>query len=424
MSGENTNKKLTEFYQLRKGNIPRLDTNVTVDTIPKASTSENLDKNLRIENNSSIDSDSSSSNSNGKEYISISDSEPEIAINDNLLNDTSILENQNLDINMAEKKDLNITEALKFISTFDGNSEKLHQFLECADMIYDDLKATEYPKFLRLMKKLLTGIAYNETVKYITYEDWESLKTDLKTRFSEIRSKLEVSQELNTIFQKPNEDVRTFGSRVQSLLCQFNDICRSEAGPGSENIIRILNSQTALVSFQEGLHKDIKIIVKSANCKTLKESISKAVEEEVLLKKNSVQDNLIKKCQYCHKIGHTADKCFGLKNLKKHNSESKGLNSNIEGKPSSSSLNQSSSHNILCSYCKKKGHHIENCYSRKNSEARKSQNNSNSQNNRATTSNNAISGNLNLINLNSEDSGNSNRLDQLPLNRAVRAKDL
>lgn len=251
----------------------------------------------------------------------------------------------------------------------------------------------------------------------------------MRTRFTDIRSKLQVSQELNTASQKNNEDVRTFGSRVQALLCQLNDICISEAGEGSQVIIESLNSQTALISFQEGLNHNIRILVKAANCKTLKESIAKAVEEELLLNRHDSlknnKNNSVRKCQFCHKNGHTADRCFSIRNNPNRNM--KDNNSNSSNKNSESQIKQisvDSSRKLQCSYCKKIGHHIDNCFSRKNSEARKGKNGNNANNKPSTSNTSSNSEKLNVINMNSVNSGNLNRLDQSSLNRAVRAKDL
>lgn len=381
------------FPIFRKGNIPKSNQN------PSCSKSS---KTAILVENSNSDSDTTSIDLN-KTFLSTSENL------DNL--DSS----RGSNLEMA-KKDLNNIEALKFISTFDGTASKLHQFLECADIFYDDLKDTEHPKFLRLMKRLLIDKAYDETVKHTVYDDWDSLKEDLVYKFSEIRSKLEVSQELNTISQNQNEDVRSFASRVQTLLCKLNDICIYETGDGSEKIVKTLNAQTALVAFQEGLNKDIRIIVKSANCKNLKNSIEKAIEEEALSKRHiQSQTNSSVKCQFCRKNGHTADKCFSLRNTKNNNNKS-SLKSNNSVIESQSTKPFSGNKNITCSYCKKLGHHIDNCYSRKNSEARKSKTDSSGSDNKTDSKK------MNVVDI--KDSGNLNRLEQSLSNRAVRARDL
>lgn len=153
------------------------------------------------------------------------------------------------------KNELKISDALKFIPSFHGTPTDLHQFLECCDMFYEELKDSKYNKFLCLMKKNLIGKAYSETVKHIKYATWNDLKVDLKKRFSEILSKLEISQELNSISHRRDENVRDFGSRVQKLLYQLNDICITEAGEGSEKYVESINKKTA---FQEGLNGKIR----------------------------------------------------------------------------------------------------------------------------------------------------------------------
>lgn len=267
------------------------------------------------------------------------------------------------------------------------------------------------------MKKVLVGKAYDETVKHIEYNSWDELKQDLKNRYTEVRSKLQVSQELNTIKQKNDEDVRSYGCRVQELLSLLNDICITEAGVGSEKFVESINSHTALVAFQEGLNNNIRIIVKASNCKTLNESISKAIEEESLNKRHigSVENSSnVLKCQICKKRGHTADRCYKFR--PKTNSQN---NSVPQSKNSGDNKNNYT--NITCAYCKKNGHHIDNCYTLKNKDKRNNQSNDNSKNNSQNSKALTV---VNSDNIKVNDSGNEKGLDQLKSNRAVRAKDL
>ncbi len=321
---------------------------------------------------------------------------------------------ENLCSNINSNMDtLNVSQALKFIPSFDGTPSNLHQFIECSNIIHDSLKDTEYPKFLNLMIKLLVGKAYNETVKNKKYETWDALKKDLQSKYKEIRSKIQVSEQLNNCRQKYNEDVRSFGNRIEDLLCQLNDICITEIGTGSEKTVETLNGNTALVAFQEGLNDKIRTIVKSAHCKSLKEAITSACEEEALLKRRfNFENKNSPKCKICNKIGHVSEKCFKAKNRNNSNVSNGSLQQSNDIKSHETKINKPQ---ITCAYCKKLGHHIENCYSRKNKEEKKSQSNNNS---KASTSRE-----MNLVNTNSL-SGNEKRLDQFSANWAVRAKDL
>ena len=73
--------------------------------------------------------------------------------------------------------------------------------------------------------------------------------------------------------------MNSYSSRIQILLSKLNDLCIIEAGKGSKKIVELLNSQTALTAFQEGLNSNIRIVVKSANCKMLQAAITKACED-------------------------------------------------------------------------------------------------------------------------------------------------
>lgn len=441
--------EITDFYSLRKGSKVKANpnyqditsknklegqSNFSVSNFPSSSKNLNLNPNPE-----EITSDNS--NPNREKIASDSDSES----NSVDLNNTFLNYSENSDSNISivdskkqgeirnskmAKKDFNMFQAVKFISEFDGTPSKLHQFLECSDLIFDDLKDSEHNKFLLVMKKLLVGKAYDETVKHIVYDSWDDLKEDLKRRYTEVRSKLQVSQELNTVRQKKDEDVRSYGSRVQVLLSQFNDICITEAGTGSEKFVESINSHTALIAFQEGLNSNIRVIVKASNSKTLNESIAKAIEEEALSKRHvnygEYSSNIVK-CQICKKQGHSADRCYQFRpknNLQDHqSSRSKiptigSVNTNSSGGSGNNNKN-----NIVCAYCKKHGHHIDNCYTLKNKDKK------NSQSNEAPKNSSDNSKKLTVISSSNNNSannvsGNESGLDQSIPNRAVRARDL
>lgn len=379
--------KITQYYQIRKKSVIK-------NPLNKLTATNNLNEN-------NFDSDSSSSSV-----------EKNLPVSEQIINFNS---------NMGTAT-FKISEALKIIDPFDGSPSNLHKFIACCDLVQTALKPSDHIKFLGLMKYLLTGRAYDETVKHINYEDWPTLRNDLKLRYTDIRSKQQLSHELLTIFQKPNEDVRSFGARVEKLLSEFNDICITEAGAGSERYVEALNSQTALTSFQEGLTQNIRLIVKAYRCDTLRDAISRACEEEALTKRfgnlNRSSDKNIMKCQFCKKNGHSADKCFAIPGNKIENKSNLNSNnsSNSANSKSSSKPNSFSQSKLICSYCKKIGHHINDCYGRKIAESKKSKNEQ------------PLSVPLNVIKQDSQThvqpSENIKSLEQSIPNTIVRAKDL
>lgn len=422
-SEEDKQTKLTEFFRFRKGEKKKTNLKSNISVVLESDIS--IEENNQLSEISLVTDDNESDDSLeidfDKSFLSYS-IEP-------ITNSQSNKPCEQFNLNMAKKIDLNISFALKVISQFDGTPSELHQFLECCDLVHDDLKDSEHNKFLRLMKKLLVGKAYNETVKHNDYETWNDLKIDLKSRYSEICSKLQISQELNTISQRRNECVKDFGSRVQNLLSQLNDICITEAGAGSERFVESLNSHTALIAFQEGLNNKIRLVVKAANCKSLNDSIAKAAEEEVLNKRHeTLFENKNDSCQICGKKGHLANKCFSFVNKSNINSHSNSHN-NSQSKSSlnydsKSNTNRSEYQNITCAYCKKKGHHIEKCFLKIKAENNKTIQSS-VQPSQASNSQ-ASSKNLHVVthNCNEKQPENSNRLEHTLSNRAVRAKDL
>lgn len=158
MSGENSQNKLTEYYQLRKGDKLKFSKDIpsklvdidNSNTLKSKSETEinNLDQFGDI-NNIEEPEDVCSNEINSQSSIDFVESDSSLT-----LTQSSCSENFKMD-----KADLNIFEALKFIPEFDGTPSELHRFLECCSIIYDEIKVTEHAKFIRLMKKILTGKA-------------------------------------------------------------------------------------------------------------------------------------------------------------------------------------------------------------------------------------------------------------------------
>lgn len=243
---------------------------------------------------------------------------------------------------------------LKLVPNFSGNSRDLHKFITACELIYSGLREQDRTQFLQLIKLKLDGKAYN-LVKYKTLNTWDEFKKLIEREFTETRSIGHLQMELTCIRQGRNEDVKSFSTRLETLLHDLNEACINSQDVGAADTIKSLNSNIALKSFQEGLDPTIKLIVKACRFDKLSDAINRAIEEELTVKhmsKFSVTEKTqssIKSayCNYCKRTGHTKDTCY------------RKPNSTYNSKTVNSISSQQ------CAYCKKFGHHIQDCFSKK-----------------------------------------------------------
>lgn len=333
-----------------------------------------------------------------------------------LLNDqNSESKLDDLKTTMAFSVDLGI----KFIPEYDGSPQELDRFFLNADLLYKTLTDNKEKKlFVEFAKCRLRGKAFN-FIKYKNIENWDEFKKELRGQFSEAKSVEQLQVELVQIRQFRNEDVKIYGNRVEQTLSQLNDACILREGTDSSELIQKMNSNTALKAFQDGLKDPIKIIIKACRFTSLRESITKAIEEELSLNNNKMinpfhnynEQNKIIKCQICQRFGHIATNCVSFRNQNRsqfHNTSNYNNNSNIfrpsfnstsnfnqnqkpnqsnyrnfsqnlnksEQKPNLSSttyFNRSVNQMFInCGYCRKNGHHIRDCNKRKYVENKRS----------------------------------------------------
>lgn len=322
---------------------------------------------------------------------------------------------------------LNLNLAIKLIPEFDGSSKKLHKFISSCDIVHKKLNDEfNEESLIEIILLKLQDNAY-DVMQYKQFKNYQELRLELNTQFSETRPIEYLQVELVRAKQLPNEDVKSFAHKIENLLNDLNRACIAREGDDSSTIIQNLNATTALKSFEDGLKEPLQIIIKACRFKKLKEAISKALEEEATLNYKMTPTNLPRtgipmvnyrpNCQICKKIGHTAETCFRRNSNEYGTSKSssrvyENSNKNFAPKFSSSTTSpyQTSTPvqnvSIICDYCKRIGHHIKNCRKRKSIENHRSINNNQSS--------------INTI----ENSENTKPLAQSKPNTAVRVETL
>lgn len=248
------------------------------------------------------------------------------------------------ELNMANN--INLKSITKSIPEYDGNNLKLdlHKFLKCADLVFNNLSPENKNQFAEVLKIRLSGEAYQH-VKYQNFDSYEELKNSLNFQFGIKKSTAQIRLEFTKVYQKKEEDVRSYANRVQRLLHELNDASVVEEGVEAARILLNSNSNLAKVFFQEGLRQSLKNIIKGYRFETLQEAIVQACQEETLQTlTNTVRNESFNsiKCKICGKLNHTAKNCFQLNSKNQNNSSINTIN-------------------VFCKYCKKKGHEISDC---------------------------------------------------------------
>lgn len=290
--------------------------------------------------------------------------------------------------------------AIKLIPSFEGDSTKLQHFIACCDSVNKVVTDKDIPNFIHLLQSKINDIAFEQTFKYNEYTTWDELKKDLINEFSELYSSEHLQLELINIYQKRDECVKDYARRIQEILSKLNEACIRAEGNDAAKVIKSINSKTALRAFQEGLHDNIKLIIKACRFENFKDAVTKACEEELAYKLHKQKTNFLTpsrqqvKCQLCFKMGHTASSCYLRNPREQHSNPSnfptfpksqgpqrfnssnsipfRNTNVSFKGLPGPSNLpNQTIKPIFICTYCKNPGHQINYCFKRRKANANK-----------------------------------------------------
>lgn len=185
---------------------------------------------------------------------------------------------------------------------------------------------------------------------------------------------------------------------IEKITIDLNDACIASEGQEARNIVQNLNQKSALKAFVEGLQNPIKLIIKASRFNNLIDAVEAACEEERNNKtykghsqqSNSKNNHFKKniKCFKCGKPNHTADQCFTNSRrfpvYPNHSDSSRYVKTEAN-------INTIQ---IICRYCKKNGHTIEECRKRKFNNSRQNNNYDSSNFNNSRQNNNFNSSNF------------------------------
>lgn len=272
----------------------------------------------------------------------------------------------------TEKLTLNFI--TKLIKPYSGDRETLAAYLTNCDNAVALATPSQREILCKFILSQLEGKA-QLACSFKTFDNWNNLKTFLKTTFGEKKHSTHLLLDLQNCKQKSDETVTQFALRVESCLTRLQaDIHNSCAEklllPGKIAAMEEL----ALNTFMLGLNYNLSNIVRCRNPSDLNDAITHAVEEEKIFKLNRVAQKPNKNCSVCHKSGHSSNECYRRKR--------EPFQKTYHFQTPNSNPNQSKGQiPTVCAYCKNAGHHINECRKRQYNNERRAnpqQQNSNS----------------------------------------------
>jgi hypothetical protein len=183
--------------------------------------------------------------------------------------------------------------------------------------------------------------------------------------------------QLNSCKQNRDEDVRSYSLRLEELQYKLiSASCGNKSETERKTIAEYIKS-LPLTIFLEGLNESIKNIVKSRKNDSLAETVQNVIEEErttsfkTSTRNLNFSSNFDKSCHFCGKKEHISRDCRN-----RNRSFSQWSSNNSKNNHSNNRVPplQTSRNILICNYCKKPGHHINDCLKRKNNMNRQREN--------------------------------------------------
>ncbi|XP_032677106.1 uncharacterized protein LOC116846859 isoform X2 [Odontomachus brunneus] len=214
-----------------------------------------------------------------------------------------------------------IRDALDAVPTYDGENIPFIYFVEGCEEAMSMIAPTQENILVRAIRNKLKGDAHRSILGKI-FTNMRELIEFLRTKYGPRETVYEAQGRLAYLCQKKDEKVATYANRVRELGKRILDAQKRETGEISEEFQNSIEAHLK-TSFLRGLNKEI-IISKEGTFEQLE---SRAIDAEkeletinmirrVVLAENTTERRATRRieaveiiCQYCHKKGHTADRC-------------------------------------------------------------------------------------------------------------------
>lgn len=281
-----------------------------------------------------------------------------------------------------------IRDALEAVPSFDGDNIAFTHFVEGCEEALTMISPSQEIILTRAIRNKLKGDAHKSILGKV-FNSLRELVEFLRNKYGTRETVYEAQARLAYICQKDNEKVSIYANRIREIGKRIIDAQKRQSSVISEDLKKSLEEHLK-ICFLRGLNSEIRIIKEG----TFDELESRAIDAEreletvkmirqvVLGDKGSDSNKRTHntstcrvgsqpvKCQYCHKIGHTADRCRFINNNRSiqpnfyPNNQNRNNTQVPPPPPGSSTQNPNNISPIVCRYCWKPGHMLKDCRKR------------------------------------------------------------
>lgn len=241
--------------------------------------------------------------------------------------------------NPSNKMELQAKDIISAIPIFAGDMKQFDGFINTCSVYYDIVPENEKAFVLRIIKAKITGDALSKAGSFDdSINTWELLKDKLKTKLRKPVSIEYAQEDLNNSFQKRDESIEEFGTKMKGKLKKLNEACRSLAKSDEElKILRKMNEKQAISKFEQNLrNQTIKVLVSAAGKTSLDECITFAMQKDMIERNKN-----IKQCGYCGLSNHQENSCRKKQN---DNDKRKSMQNKSNGNGNGNGQNNSNNY--------------------------------------------------------------------------------
>lgn len=302
------------------------------------------------------------------------------------------------DFNFGNFVYFSIRDALEAVPNFDGDNIAFSHFVEGCEEALSMIAPSQEIILVRAIRNKLKGDAHRSILGRV-FSTLQSLVEFLRSKYGSRETVYEAQARLAYICQRNDEKVSAYANRVREIGKRIIDAQKRQSNETSQDFNTSVEEHLK-VCFLRGLNPEIPPkIIKEGTFEELEsraidaerelETI-KAIRQVVLGEKTSSENKRMTNasllrigtepvtCQYCHKIGHTADRCRFINGtqprrtfLTNTNTAQTNLSPNNQSRnnmqippPPGRALQNSNNTQVVCRYCKNMGHVIEDCRKR------------------------------------------------------------
>ncbi|KAL6263067.1 hypothetical protein P5V15_005866 [Pogonomyrmex californicus] len=167
---------------------------------------------------------------------------------------------------------LTLKDARNMIPEIDGTSRgRVYEFLNASTYAIKNIHPADEHSLLEAI--LCTKFKGKAMMDFRTRDiiNFEQLKRELEKEYLSKRSTAHLQLEFNSLKQKPNENAQEFGRRTDNIAMELYESMEEGKNHTVEQQRAILENikEQALYNYQNGLHDEIKLIVRSQRYQTI-----------------------------------------------------------------------------------------------------------------------------------------------------------